>query len=111
MAAGGRILGASAVVQTKRREAAVAVGLIFDGVGITEAQYEQARREVAPDNRLLPGMLSHHAGPSEGGWCVIETWESQEALQAFFEQKLGQALQRANINVQPKFFQVTNTMQ
>ena len=30
--------------------------------------------------------------------------------QGFFEQKLGAALQSANINIQPKFFQVTNIM-
>ncbi len=89
----------------------IAIGVIFDGVGVTEAQYNQVRQQVVPDNRLPPGMLSHHAGPTEGGWCVMEVWESQEAGQQFFEQKLNQALQDAKVNVQPKLFQVTNTLQ
>jgi hypothetical protein len=89
----------------------MAIGIVFTGEGVTQAQYEQARDIVSPDNRLAPGMLSHVGGPTQNGWCVVETWESQEAAQAFFEQKLGQALQVAGINVQPTFFQVYNTMQ
>lgn len=88
----------------------MAIGIIFDG-DITEAQYNQVRQQVAPDNRVPPGMVSHHAGPTESGWCVVEIWESQEAAQQFFAEKLSQPLQQANINVQPKFFQVVNTMQ
>jgi len=89
----------------------MAIGIVFAADGVTQAQYEQARDAVAPDNRLVPGMLSHTAGPTQNGWCVVEIWESQEAAQTFFEQKLGRALQEARINVQPTFFQVVNTMQ
>ena len=56
-----------------------------------------------------PGLLAHHAGPTEGGFCVIETWESQEALQHFFADKLGEALAAANIQVQPKMFEIINS--
>ena len=86
----------------------MAVGVIFDGTGVDQAQYEQVRQQVTPDNRPAPGMLYHAAGATENGFCVIEVWESQEAAQQFFEQQLGQALQQANITVQPKFFQVAN---
>lgn len=89
----------------------MAIGIIFDGVGVSQAQYEQVLHQVSPDNQLAPGLLYHAAGPSEGGFCVIEVWESQEVAQQFFDQQLGQALQQANINAQPKFFEVVNTMQ
>ena len=56
-------------------------------------------------------MLYHAAGIGEDGLFVFEVWESQEAVQQFFEEQLGQALQRANISVQPKFVQIVNTMQ
>ena len=89
----------------------MAICLIFEGPGVTQAQYDQARNEVAPDNKLVPGMLYHVAGPTEnGGWRVIEVWESQEAADRFFKEKLGQALQKANISVQPQAFQVHNMM-
>lgn len=89
----------------------MAIGIIFEAAGVTQAQYEQARDQAAPGNQPPPGMLYHAAGPIEGGFCVVEVWESQEAAQRFLDEKLGQALQAANIQPQAKFFQVINTMQ
>ena len=89
----------------------MAIGLIFDASGVTQAQYEQARNEVAPGNRPPSGMLYHAAGPIPNGWRVIEIWESQETADRFFQDKLGAALQRAHISVQPQRFEVVNTMQ
>ncbi len=89
----------------------MAIGAIFEGDGVSKAQYDQVREQVAPGNKAPPGMLYHAGGPTENGWCVIEVWESQEALDQFFQQKLGKALQEAKINIQPRFFQVVNTMQ
>ena len=89
----------------------MAIAMIFDVPGMTQAQYDQVRTEVLPDNRPAAGMLYHVAGPSETGWVVVEVWESQEAVDRFFQEKLGQALQKANINAQPRVVQVHNTMQ
>ncbi len=89
----------------------MAIGVIFDGHGVTESQYRQVAEKVAPDNRPVSGMLYHAGGSTEDGFCVIEVWESQEVAQQFFDEQLGQALQEAGINVQPKFFQVVNIMQ
>ncbi len=88
----------------------MAIGLLFNGSGVTQAQYEQARNEVAPGNRPPAGLLYHAAGPIPNGWRVIEIWESQEAAERFFQDKLGAALQRANISVQPERFEVVNIM-
>jgi len=88
----------------------MAVCMIFDAPGVTQAQYEQVRDVVAPGNKLPPGMLYHAAGPTADGWCVVEVWESQEVLDRFFQEKLGAALQQAKINIQPQFFQVHNVM-
>ena len=90
----------------------MAIGVIFEGAGVTQAQYDQVRNEVAPGNTPAAGsgLLYHAGGPSESGWSVIEVWESQEAIDRFFQEKLGAALQRAGIDVQPRFFQVFNTM-
>ena len=64
----------------------------------------------ANGTRKIPGMLTHHAGPTEGGFCVVETWESREALQDFFAQHLGQALAAAGIPIQPKTFDIVNSV-
>jgi quinol monooxygenase YgiN len=89
----------------------MAIGLLFEGTGVSQAQYEQVRDEVAPGNRPVAGLLYHVAGPMENGWRVVEVWESQEILDRFFQEKLGQALQKANITVQPQVFPVHNIMQ
>ena len=88
----------------------MAIGLIFQEDGMTQAQYEQVKEAVAPDNQTPAGLLYHAGGPSETGWCVVEVWESQEAADQFFQEKLGAALQKAGITGQPRLFQVFNTM-
>lgn len=88
----------------------MAVGLIFEGGGVSQAQYEQVLNEVAPGKQPTPGVLYHAAGPSETGFCVIEVWESQELLDSFSQNKLAQALQNAKIDVQPRTFQVVNVL-
>ena len=89
----------------------MAVALVFNGVGVTQAQYEQVLNEVNPDGKVAPGVIFHVAGPAADGWRVVEVWESQEALNKFFQDKLAAALQKANISVQPEVFPVHNMRQ
>ncbi len=86
----------------------MAVGIVFDGVGVSRAQYEQVLKQVAPDQGTAPGMLSHVAGTTADGIVVIEFWESQDALMAFFTQKLEAALLAAGITIRPKPFEIFN---
>ena len=88
------------------------VGLLFDGIGVSQAQYEQVLNEVTNNGTAEPsaGFLTHHAGPTEGGFCVIETWESAESLQAFYETKLRSALAAAGIQVKPRIFEIVNSV-
>ena len=89
----------------------MAIAAVFEGPDVSQTQYEQVLNQVMPGNRAEPGLLYHVAGQGEHGWYVVEVWESQEAAQRFFDTKLGRALQEANINIQPRFFQVVNTIQ
>jgi hypothetical protein len=89
----------------------MAICLAFEGAGISQAQYDQVRNEVAPSNQPPQGMLYHVAGPATNGFTVIEVWESQEDANRFFQETLGPALQRASINVQPNAFAVHNIIQ
>jgi heme-degrading monooxygenase HmoA len=88
----------------------MAVCLVHDAPGVTRAQYEQVFNEVTADGPPQ-GVRSHVAGATENGWCVVEVWESREALDRFFQERLQQALQRAGIGGQPRIFEVVNTMQ
>lgn len=88
----------------------MAVGAIYRG-DVSEAQYQRVHQQVTPGSKLPPGLLYHVAGQGEDGWYVVEIWESQQAMQRFFDEKLGAALREANITVQPTFFRVAKTMQ
>ena len=88
----------------------MAIVLVFEGAGVTQAQYDQVGREVTPDNKPPAGMLYHVAAPMANGWRVVEVWESQAAADKFFQEKLGQALQKANISAKPEIAQAYNIM-
>ncbi|WP_405651652.1 hypothetical protein [Streptomyces sp. RK9] len=30
-----------------------------------------------------PGLIAHAAGPVDGGWRVVDVWESEEAFESF----------------------------
>jgi len=62
-------------------------------------------------DRAPEGALYHVAGATGDGWYVIETWESREAFDRFFRDKLQQALQKAGITTQPRFLEVARIMQ
>jgi len=89
----------------------MAIGLVFNAVGVTQAQYDQVQKELHPDKRPAAGQLFHVAGPTAEGWRVVEVWESQEAATLYFETKLGAALQKAGIAVRPDVFPVHSIMQ
>lgn len=66
-------------------------------------------RELNLDSNPAPGMLFHVAGPMDGGWRVVDVWESQEAFDRFFNQRLGQAVRNAGIPpFQPQAFPLHN---
>ncbi len=90
----------------------MAIAMLLDNPGGTQAQYDQVHAEVAPDNRPPAGLLYHVTGPTETGWRLVEVWESQEAADRFFQERLGPALQRANVPPRrPQVFPVHNIMQ
>ena len=88
----------------------MAIVLFFELAGVTQAQYDQVRKEVAPDNKPPAGMLYHVGAPMANGWRVVEVWESQAAADKFFQEKLAQALPKANINGKPEVAQAHNIM-
>ncbi len=89
----------------------MAVCLIFEGPGITEAQYDRVRNEVAPGDQPPAGAVYHVAGPTETGWCVVEVWESQEAAERFFRETLQPLFQAHGVpEAPPTVFPIHNRM-
>ncbi len=61
----------------------MAVGLRLKFAGGTQEQYDAIHSHMGIDANPPAGMIFHSAGPIDGGWGVIDVWESREAFDAF----------------------------
>jgi hypothetical protein len=71
----------------------MAAHLIATVEGGTLSQYDQASASLI-NAGLPPGLLHHVCVPTDDGFMVIETWESEDAIQDFtgserFRQEIG----------------------
>ena len=84
----------------------MAILMVMDVPGGTTEQYDRVF-ELLPAGRP-PGLLSHVCAPSDRGLLVVDVWETQEALDAFFVTGgFGAALKDAGIaEVQPRIYAV-----
>ena len=63
----------------------MAVAAFYEIRGMTREQYDRIMRE-AFDDKLAPGVLSHAAGPMDGGWWAADVYESQEVADRLGQQ-------------------------
>jgi hypothetical protein len=68
----------------------MAVAMLIDNPSGSQEIYEQLRERIGLDKPA--GGIFHVAGPSpNGGWRVIEIWESEEDAKRFLAERLGPA--------------------
>lgn len=76
----------------------------------TQEMYDKAMETLGlgSDSGDWPeGVISHNAGPSGNNWVVVDTWESKEAFEKFFKERLHHAIQEAGMpEVEPRFFDI-----
>ena len=72
----------------------MAVVQIHELPGMTREQYEQAIRELNLSGPP-PGSRLHASGPMEGGWRIVEVWESEDAAGAFYGSERFQQMVRS----------------
>jgi hypothetical protein len=72
----------------------------------TPDQYDQAREKVGWDRDVPNGAKLHVSGFADDGLHVTDVWESEQAFNTFFEQRLQPAIAEIGIEGQPdvKFF-------
>ncbi len=75
----------------------MAVGFLFEVPGGTTEMYDQAMLDLNVLENRPPGLLSHTAGPMDGGWRVIDVWENDESFQHFVATRLGPALAKVGM--------------
>jgi quinol monooxygenase YgiN len=68
-------------------------------------EYEQLTAEVGTD--APPGCIVHTASEVDGGVRIVDVWESKQAIDSFFETKLGPAF--AKLGVEAERPEITET--
>jgi len=89
----------------------MAVAFLQELPGMTQEQYDQIAETLQRRFKTSEGRIFHVAGPIEGGWRIVDVWESQEAVNTFFQEQLGPAAQAAGMEMRiPQFWPVHNML-
>ena len=78
--------------------------------GLTQQQYDEVVRKLSGKNRMeapadwpAKGLLVHAAGQGEGGFRVVDVWESEDAFSRFSD-SLVPILQEMGIETPPEVY-------
>ena len=85
--------------------------LVHQGPGLTQESYEESVRKMTGGKAQLEstadwpveGLLVHTAGEAEGGFRVVDVWESEEAVRRFGE-TLVPILQEVGVEAEPEMY-------
>ena len=76
------------------------VATLIDNPAGSQEVYEKVRARLGLEGPA--GGIFHAAGPSpNGGWRVLEVWESEEEAERFFRDRLGPALAAEGVQGPP----------
>ena len=78
----------------------MAVCLVINVPQATLEQYDEVRRGLGEP--LGDGQISHVAGATPDGICVVDVWESRGDFDRFMQEKLGEQLARAGFAQPPQ---------
>ena len=61
---------------------------------VTAEVYDRVNAETGVEQDPPEGLLFHCAGEVDGGWQIVDAWESEAHAQRFDEERLGPAIER-----------------
>ncbi len=92
----------------------MAVLMIHESPGGTEEQYKEVVSRLTDGKGFhslsdwpVDGILFHVAAPMDGGWRVIDIWESEEAFERFGP-VIGPVLEEIGFPGEPRLFPICN---
>jgi len=77
----------------------MAVGIRIKLPGITQEQFDSGHDRINPDRTPPKGLLFHASGPVDGGWGIIDFWESRADFDAF-AQRIPEGMAAAGVELQ-----------
>jgi hypothetical protein len=60
--------------------------------GGTAELFDRLNAAIDPDGNPPDGCLFHASGPVDGGWGVIDFWESRAHFDRFAQERIGPAM-------------------
>lgn len=97
----------------------MAIVAVFELPDMTQALYEQGASRLTGDHGLpkkasdwpVAGLVSHTAAPTpDGGWFVVDVWESEDAFRRFGEILMPMLNELGVSAAQPKIYPVFNVV-
>jgi hypothetical protein len=83
----------------------MAIGLVMQFKGdLGSDKYDAIMRELglmASGGNWPDGIVSHVAGATAEGWCVVDVWQSQDHFDRFFAARLKPAFDKVGDVPQP----------
>lgn len=73
------------------------VVMTMNVTGLTHKEFRAILDEMGVEARPEPGIYQHISHPTETGFRIIETWESQEGFEEFAERRLKPAITKLGI--------------
>ena len=77
---------------------------------LTQEKYEEVVRRLTGKSHAdsvsgfpFEGLIVHAAGQAAGGFCVVDVWESEEAVERFRD-AIAPVAKEAGIEEPPEFF-------
>jgi hypothetical protein len=77
------------------------IGIRLKLAGGTAEQMDKLNAAIDPDGNPPDGIVFHSSGPVDGGWGVIDFWESREQFDKFAEERIGPAMAAAGLEGPP----------
>jgi hypothetical protein len=75
--------------------------------GIDADAFAAMDARILPDGRPPEQLTFHVNGPIEGGWCVIDAWDSQADRDRFRDERIAPVAQDAPLTGEPQFEDLT----
>jgi hypothetical protein len=85
---------------TSGKGVVLAVGIRIKLPGVTQEQFDAAHDHINPDRSPWPGLLFHSSGPIDGGWGVIDFWESRADFDAHLEANIQPGIAASGVQMQ-----------
>src|SRR5450755_4244055 len=80
------------VAPIQRGRGSMAIGIRIKLEGGTVEAVDRLNAEIDPDGNPPDGLIFHASGPVDGGWGVLDFWQSREHFDRFAAERIGPAM-------------------